>query len=71
MITVTNIVASEQPDPSLSARAAGASARYGDNQRFVQVIVGEFPQLVMQYPILLSKDRGYRRVLLRRHAGLG
>lgn len=32
------------------------SARYGDNQRFVQVVVSEFPQLVLQYPILISKD---------------
>jgi hypothetical protein len=34
----------------------GASARYGDNQRFAQVVIGEFPRLVVQYPILLSKD---------------
>jgi hypothetical protein len=34
----------------------GASARYGDNQRFAQVVVNEFPQLVLHYPILLSKD---------------
>ena len=33
-----------------------ASAAYGDNQRFVQVIVGEFAHLVVHYPILLSKD---------------
>ena len=32
------------------------SAAYGDNQRFVQVIVEEFPVLVIHYPILLSKD---------------
>lgn len=32
------------------------SAAYGDNQRFVQVIVGEFPLLVGHYPILFSKD---------------
>jgi hypothetical protein len=32
------------------------SAHYGDNQRFVQVIITEFPQLVVQYPILISKD---------------
>jgi len=32
------------------------SAAYGDNQRFVQVIVKEFPLLVIHYPILLSKD---------------
>jgi hypothetical protein len=35
---------------------AGASARYGDNQRFVPVIVGEFPLLAVHYPILLTKD---------------
>jgi len=35
---------------------ARASAAYGDSQRFVQVIAGEFPQLVVHYPILLSKD---------------
>jgi hypothetical protein len=32
------------------------SAAYGDNKRFVQVIVKEFPLLVIHYPILLSKD---------------
>jgi hypothetical protein len=35
---------------------ARASAAYGDNQRFVQVIVKEFAQLVVHYPILLSKN---------------
>ena len=33
-----------------------ASAAYGDNQKFVRVIVGEFAQLVVNYPILFSKD---------------
>jgi hypothetical protein len=33
-----------------------ASAAYGDNRRFVQVIVKEFPQLVVHYPILFSKN---------------
>ena len=33
-----------------------ASAAYGDNRRFVQVIVKEFAQLVVHYPILFSKD---------------
>jgi hypothetical protein len=32
------------------------SAAYGDNQRFVQVIVNEFPLLVIHYPILFSKN---------------
>ena len=33
-----------------------ASAAYGDNKRFVQVIVKEFPQLVVHYPIVFSKN---------------
>jgi len=33
-----------------------ASALHGDNQRFVQVVVTEFPHLVLHYPILFSKD---------------
>jgi len=33
-----------------------ASAAHGDSQRFVQVIVKEFPHLVVHYPILFSKD---------------
>jgi hypothetical protein len=32
------------------------SAAYGDDRRFVQVIVKEFPQLLVHYPILFSKD---------------
>ncbi len=32
-----------------------ASAAYGDNTRFAQVIVKEFSQLVVHYPILFSK----------------
>jgi SapC protein len=36
---------------------AGAAARYGDNQRFVAVIAGEFPHLAIHYPILLTKDQ--------------
>jgi hypothetical protein len=36
---------------------ARASAAYGDNQRFAYVIASEFPQLVVHYPILFSKDR--------------
>lgn len=35
---------------------ARASAAYGDNQRFAHVVVNEFPQLVVHYPILFSKD---------------
>lgn len=33
-----------------------ASAAYGDNQHFAQVIVNEFPQLVVRYPILFAKN---------------
>ena len=36
---------------------AGAAARYGDNQRFVPVILGEFAHLAVHYPILLTKDQ--------------
>ena len=32
------------------------SARYGDDQRFVAVVVNEFSLLAVHYPILLSKD---------------
>ena len=32
-----------------------ASAAYGDNRHFVKVIVKEFAQLLVHYPILLSK----------------
>ena len=34
----------------------GASAKFGDNQRFVQVVVKEFPLLAVHYPIMFSKD---------------
>ena len=33
-----------------------ASAAYGDNQRFVHVVVSEFPHLLVHYPIFFSKD---------------
>jgi hypothetical protein len=35
---------------------ATPSARYGDNQRFVSVIVGEIPFLAVHYPVVFSKD---------------
>jgi hypothetical protein len=35
-----------------------AAAHYGDNQRFVAVVVNEFRALAMHYPILFSKDTG-------------
>jgi SapC protein len=37
---------------------AQAAAHYGDNQRFVAVVVNEFHALAMHYPILFSKDAG-------------
>lgn len=33
-----------------------AAAAYGDDQRFVHVVVNEFPHLLVHYPILFSKD---------------
>jgi SapC len=35
---------------------AQPGAHLGDDQRFVGVVVGEFPLLVLHYPILFSKD---------------
>jgi hypothetical protein len=35
---------------------AEAAAHFGDNQRFVPVVVSEFSSLVPHYPIFLSKD---------------
>ncbi len=35
---------------------ARPAAQYGDNQRFVAVVVSEFSALAMHYPILFSKD---------------
>lgn len=34
----------------------GASARFGDAQRFVPVVVGEFVHAAAHYPLLFSKD---------------
>jgi hypothetical protein len=53
---MTNVVVlNSQTHRSLRVQGA-ASAQLGDNQRFVQVIITEFPHLVLQYPILFSKD---------------
>ncbi len=35
---------------------AEPAAKFGDNQRFVQVVITEFSHLVTHYPILFSKD---------------
>jgi hypothetical protein len=53
---VTNIVLLNSEAHRPLRVHSGASAQYGDNQRFVQVIVTEFPHLVLHYPILFSKD---------------
>jgi SapC len=53
---VTNIVPLDRQTHRSLRVATAAAAHYGDNQRFVQVIVSEFARLVVQCPILLSKD---------------
>ncbi len=35
---------------------AQPAIQYGDNQRFVAVVVNEFPILALHYPVLFSKD---------------
>lgn len=53
---MTNIVVlNSQIHRSLRVQP-GASALLGDNQRFVPVIISEFPLLAVHCPILLSKD---------------
>ena len=52
---MTNIVALNSQTHRALRVQAEPSARYGDNQRFVQVIVTEFPHLVLHYPVLFSK----------------
>ena len=54
---MTNVALLNNHDHRALRVQAGASARYGDNQRFVAVILGEFPHLVAHYPILLTKDQ--------------
>jgi len=53
---LTNIVIlNSEAHRHLRVRAK-PSARLGDNQRFVAVIAGEFPQLAVHYPVFLAKD---------------
>jgi SapC len=53
---LTNIVVlNSQTHRNLRVQG-GASAALGDNQRFVQVVVREFPLLAPHYPIFFSKD---------------
>jgi SapC protein len=53
---LANIVALNTKDHRALCVDAAPSARYGDGQRFVPVIVGEFAHLVPHYPIFFSKD---------------
>jgi hypothetical protein len=53
---VTNVVILNSKAHRDLTVEAGPSARLGDAQHFVPVIVSEFPLLVVQCPILLSKD---------------
>jgi hypothetical protein len=53
---VANIVALNTQDHRALCVDTVPSARYGDAQRFVPVVVGEFAHLVAHYPIFFSKD---------------
>lgn len=53
---MTNIVPlNSQTHRDLKVQS-GAAARFGDNVRFIPVIVGEFAFLATHYPILLTKN---------------
>src|SRR5665213_1621117 len=53
---MSNIVVLNSQDHRSLRVQPEASALFGDNQRFVQVVITEFPLLVVHYPILFSKD---------------
>ena len=53
---MANIVALNTQDHRALRVDTTASMRYGDGQRFVAVVVGEFSNLVTHYPIFFSKD---------------
>ncbi|MES1197189.1 MAG: SapC family protein [Pseudomonadota bacterium] len=53
---MTNIVLLDTEAHRTLKVQAGASAALGDNERFIQVVVREFPLLAVHYPILFSKD---------------
>ena len=53
---MTNIVALNSQTHRALRVQPHASALHGDNQRFVPVIISEFPLLAVHCPILLSKD---------------
>jgi hypothetical protein len=53
---VTNIaIVNSEAHKTLRVQA-GPAARYGDAQRFIPVVINEFPLLAVHYPILASKD---------------
>ena len=54
---MTNVVLLNNEEHRALRVQPGAAARYGDNQRFVSVIAGEFAHLAVHYPILLTKDQ--------------
>jgi hypothetical protein len=53
---LANIVALNTQDHRALRVDTVASVRYGDGQRFVPVVVGEFANLVPHYPVFFSKD---------------
>ncbi len=53
---MANIVLLDRHDHADLRVRTGASASWGDGQRFVQVVVRELPLLAVHYPILFSKD---------------
>jgi hypothetical protein len=53
---MANIVVLNSVDHRGVRVQAEAAAKFGDNQRFVQVVVAEFPLLVTHCPILFTKD---------------
>jgi SapC len=53
---VTNIVVLNNQTHRQLRVFPRASARYGDNRRFVPLVINEFPLAAVHYPILLSKD---------------
>jgi hypothetical protein len=53
---MTNITVLNSQDHRTLRVQPGASPRFGDDKRFVAVIVGEFPFAAAHYPILLTKD---------------
>jgi hypothetical protein len=53
---MTNIVVLNSQSHRELRVQAEATAKFGDNQRFVPVVITEIPLLVTHYPVLFSKD---------------